>query len=89
MQENNDVGAIIENASDTTSQLAIQGPKAMATLQKLTNVDLTTIPYYTFKVIEFAGLKDVIMSATGYTGEKNSYEIYFPNEYAGRYGMLF
>ena len=68
MQENNDVGAIIENASDTTSQLAIQGPKAMATLQKLTNVDLTTIPYYTFKVIEFAGLKDVIMSATGYTG---------------------
>jgi aminomethyltransferase len=84
MQENNDVGAIIENASDTTSQLAIQGPKAMATLQKLTNVDLTTIPYYTFKVIEFAGLKDVIMSATGYTGEKNSYEIYFPNEYAGK-----
>jgi len=79
--ENNTEGAIVENVSDATSQLAVQGPKALATLQKLTETDLATIPYYTFKVIEFAGVNEVIMSATGYTGEKNSFELYFPNEF--------
>ncbi len=82
INDNNDVGAITENASDETAQLAIQGPKAMATLQKLTNVDLSEIPYYTFKEIKFADVPGVLMSATGYTGEKNSFEIYFPNQYA-------
>ncbi len=81
INDNNDVGAITENVSDETAQLAVQGPNALATLQKLTDFDLTTIPYYTFQVIEFAGVPDVIMSATGYTGEKNSFEIYFPNQY--------
>jgi aminomethyltransferase len=81
INDNNDVGAITENVSDETAQLAVQGPNALATLQKLTGFDLTTIPYYTFQVIEFAGVPDVIMSATGYTGEKNSFEIYFPNQY--------
>lgn len=82
INDNNDVGAVTMNVSDETSQLAVQGPKALATLQKLTKEDLSVITYYTFKVIKFAGVPDVIMSATGYTGEKNSFEIYFPNQYA-------
>jgi len=80
MKSQNDMGATLYNASDEIAQLAVQGPKAMETLQKLTDVNLSDIPYYTFKKIEFAGVNDVIMSATGYTGEKNSFEIYFANE---------
>lgn len=75
-------GAELENASDNVSQLAIQGPKAMETLQKLTDTDLSTIPFYHFKMVKFAGIDNVNMSATGYTGEKNSFEIYFDNQYA-------
>jgi len=78
----NTMGAKLINESDETAQLAVQGPKALATLQKLTETDLTTIPYYTFKVINFAGFDNILMSATGYTGEKNSFEIYFPNALA-------
>ncbi len=80
MNDQNDTGAILYNASDEIAQLAVQGPKALETLQKLTGADLSDIPFYTFKKIEFAGVKDVIMSATGYTGEKNSFEIYFANK---------
>ena len=82
VNEQNTKGAILENASDATSQLAIQGPKALETLQKLTDTDLTTIPFYTFKMVTFAGVPNVNMSATGYTGEKNSFEIYFENAHA-------
>ena len=64
----NDIGAILENASDRTSQLAVQGPKALEVLQKLTQVNLSAIKYYTFEVGEIAGVSDVIISATGYTG---------------------
>lgn len=77
----NDLGVELENASDRIAQLAIQGPKALETLQKLTSVDLTAIPYYTFKVGELAGVKNVIISATGYTGA-GGFELYFYNEYA-------
>jgi aminomethyltransferase len=80
MNNQNSMGAELHNASDEIAQLAVQGPKAMETLQKLTDVDLSEIPYYTFKKIKFAGVDEVIMSATGYTGEKNSFEIYFSNE---------
>jgi len=52
----NDMDVELENASDRIAQLAIQGPKAIATLQKLTNIDLKSIPYYFFKVGEFAGI---------------------------------
>ena len=77
---NNPMGAILENSSDNIAQLAIQGPKAQATLQKLTDIDLSTIPYYTFKVGEIAGVKDVIISNTGYTGA-GGFELYFyPND---------
>jgi len=84
VNDQNTKGAMLENVSDATSQLAIQGPKAMETLQKLTDTDLTTIPFYSFKMITFAGVPNVNMSATGYTGEKNSFEIYFDNAHADK-----
>ena len=72
----NQIGAELQNSSDNTAQLAVQGPKALATLQKLTPIDLSTIPYYHFTHGEFAGVKDVIISNTGYTGA-GGFEIYF------------
>lgn len=72
----NQVGAELENSSDRIGQLAIQGPKALDTLQKLTPVNLSEIPYYTFKVGELAGVPDVIISNTGYTGA-GGFELYF------------
>lgn len=77
----NDLDAELENASSKISQLAIQGPKAMQILQKLTDIDLSSIKYYTFKVGSLAGIDDVIISATGYTGA-GGFELYFYNEYA-------
>lgn len=77
----NDLGAVLENVSDKISQLAVQGPKAMQILQKLTDTDLSSIKYYTFKVGHLAGIDDVIISATGYTGA-GGFELYFYNEYA-------
>jgi len=73
--ENNFVNAVLENASDDMAQLAIQGPKATAVLQKLTEVDLQSIPYYAFTTGTFAGVKDVIISNTGYTGA-GGFELY-------------
>ena len=64
----NTEGAELENSSDNIGQLAVQGPKAILALQKLTDVDLSSIPYYTFKVGKFAGEDNVIISNTGYTG---------------------
>ena len=74
-------GAILENASPAISQLAIQGPKAEATLQKLTDINLSEIKYYTFVTGSIAGFDDVIISATGYTGS-GGFELYFRNEIA-------
>lgn len=71
----------IENRSDQLSLLAIQGPKAIEAMQSLTDENLNEIPFYNFKVAEFAGAKDVIISATGYTGS-GGFEIYFDNQYA-------
>ncbi|MBT3386068.1 MAG: glycine cleavage system aminomethyltransferase GcvT [Prolixibacteraceae bacterium] len=75
----NDVGAEIENASGRVSQLAIQGPKALETLQKLTNINLSEVKFYTFVTDKIAGVDDVIISATGYTGA-GGFELYFRNE---------
>mgnify|MGYP003585415434 FL=1 len=77
----NDLGAELENASDRIAQLAIQGPKAVQVLQKLTNTDLGAIKYYTFTVGNFAGIDNVIISATGYTGA-GGFELYFYNQYS-------
>ena len=71
-------GAAIYNASDEISQLAVQGPMAGATLQKLTDADLSAIPYYTFMKADMAGVKQVILSNTGYTGA-GGFEIYMEN----------
>lgn len=75
----NSMGAIIENDSDSYSQLAIQGPNATKVLQRLTSFDLSKIPYYKFVVGEFAGVKDVIISNTGYTGA-GGFEVYMAND---------
>jgi aminomethyltransferase len=74
----NHMGATIRNLSDTYALLAIQGPKAVAAMQTLTAQDLATIPYYNFVVGDFAGVPNVIISATGYTGS-GGFEIYCKN----------
>ncbi len=79
IQANNTIGAELENASDKISQLAIQGPKALEVMQRLTSVDLSNIPYYSFTTGDFAGASNVIISATGYTGS-GGFELYFYNE---------
>ena len=73
---NENFGADLEDISEQTCLLAVQGPKSIEILQNLTQIDLSEITYYTFKIGEFAGFSDVILSATGYTGEKG-FEIYF------------
>ena len=82
----NTVGAELENASDRMGQLAVQGPKALLTLQKLTSLNLSEIPYYHFRVGDFAGVPQVIISNTGYTGA-GGFELYFyPWHQAGWFG---
>jgi aminomethyltransferase len=71
----------MHNISDQTSLLAIQGPKAADALQSLTDIDLAAMEYYTFKKGTFAGVDNVVVSATGYTGA-GGFEIYFENTYA-------
>jgi len=75
----NDIGAELYNASDEISQLAVQGPKALELMQKLTDTDLSSISYYTFKYTDIAGIKNVLISATGYTGA-GGFEIYMDNK---------
>lgn len=74
----NEFGAKVENASGRISQLAIQGPFAEKTLQKLTKVNLSEIKFYHFVTGDMAGIKDVIISATGYTGA-GGFELYCDN----------
>ncbi len=74
--QHNTMKAELENASVWMAQLAVQGPKAKDLLQKLTPVDLSTIPYYAFTTGSFAGVKNVIISNTGYTGA-GGFELYF------------
>jgi aminomethyltransferase len=71
----NSKGVDMKNISDDICLLAVQGPKATATLQKLTDKDLSKIPYYHFTKGTFARVDDVIMSNTGYTGA-GGFEIY-------------
>lgn len=71
----NTKGAEMKNVSPDICLFAVQGPKAVGVLQKLTSVDLSKIPYYHFAIGEFAGIPDVIISNTGYTGA-GGFEIY-------------
>ena len=83
IQQFNDKDVEMHNISDKTSLLAIQGPKAADALQTLTDVNLASMEYYTFVKGTFAGIDNVVISATGYTGA-GGFEIYFDNEYADR-----
>ncbi|GAB4281716.1 MAG: glycine cleavage system aminomethyltransferase GcvT [Marinilabiliales bacterium] len=71
-------GKDLVNASDEISQLAVQGPLALKAMQKLTDENVIDMEYYTFKVLNFAGVSDVIFSTTGYTGSGGC-EIYMKN----------
>lgn len=77
----NTEGVEMTDISDRTSLFAVQGPLAVQALQPLTGVDLASMEYYTFVKGEFAGVNEVIISATGYTGA-GGFEIYVPNEHA-------
>ncbi|MBE2255857.1 MAG: glycine cleavage system aminomethyltransferase GcvT [Ignavibacteria bacterium] len=69
----------IKNVSDDISLLAVQGPNSLNTLQKLTKFDLSIMEYYTFTFCNLAG-QEVLLSRTGYTGEKICFEIYSSSE---------
>jgi len=78
-----EVGKDLVNASDEYAQLAVQGPLALKAMQKLTATTIVDMEYYTFKVIEFAGVQDVIFATTGYTGSGGC-EIYMKNADAAK-----
>jgi len=78
INSHNTMEATLENSSDHYSLLAIQGPKAIQAMQSLTQENLSAIKFYTFKINTFAGVENVIISATGYTGS-GGFEIYCKN----------
>jgi aminomethyltransferase len=79
IKKHNDLGVEMENLSDEYSLLAIQGPKASEAMQSLTDIDLKNMVYYTFQIGKFAGIDNVMVSATGYTGS-GGFEVYVKNE---------
>ena len=78
IEKNNDLGVKMQNLSDDYSLLAVQGPKAAEAMNVLTDIDLTDMKYYTFQMAKFAGIDDVMVSATGYTGS-GGFELYVKN----------
>ena len=81
LNQHNDVGANLENLSDNISLIALQGPNSMKLLQNITETDLEEIKFYHFKNGTVAGIENVIISATGYTGS-GGFELYVNNENA-------
>lgn len=79
ISSHNDLDVDMRNLSDNYSLLAIQGPKSVEAMQSLTSIDLAAIKYYHFEVADFAGIENVIISATGYTGS-GGFEIYCKND---------
>lgn len=71
--------ATLEDVSDETALLALQGPKAAGILQKMTDADLSQVKYYHFTRGKVAGVDGILISRTGYTGE-DGFELYFPNK---------
>jgi aminomethyltransferase len=81
LKQNDSWGVEMEDISSKTALLAVQGPLATLALQKLTDFPLESLAYYTFTKCTFAGVENVLISATGYTGA-GGYEVYFSNEHA-------
>jgi len=81
INSHNNVGAELINVSEDYSLFAIQGPKAVQAMQSLTSIDLNNIKFYHFQIADFAGVKNIIISATGYTGS-GGFEIYCKNNEA-------
>ncbi len=81
IQQHNTFDAQLEDISDRMGLLAVQGPKATATLQPLFDVDLAAMEYYTAQYAQMKGVGLVLISATGYTGA-GGYEVYVPNPLA-------
>ena len=79
IEKHNDVGAELKNVSDDYSLLALQGPKAIDLLQKLTSENLDDIKFYHFIKGDLGNVHDVIISATGYTGS-GGFELYVKNK---------
>ena len=79
ISNHNHEGVEMHNISDKTCLLAIQGPNATKILQPLTDIDILNMKYYTFVKGKFAGVDNVLISATGYTGS-GGIEIYFENK---------
>lgn len=79
IQQHNPAGVEMHNISDDTCLLAIQGPNATKILQPLTDMDMLNLKYYTFTKGKFAGVENVVVSATGYTGA-GGVEIYFEDK---------
>ena len=83
IESNNSFDTRIIDISDQSSLIAVQGPRAVETLQKLTKVNLSEISFYTFVKGEIGGIENVIISATGYTGS-GGFELYVDNKDASR-----
>ncbi|MEO5644429.1 MAG: glycine cleavage system aminomethyltransferase GcvT [Bacteroidia bacterium] len=81
ISKHNTFGVEMKDISERTSLLAVQGPKAMEALQKLTDIKLADMPYYHFAKGKFAGEDNIVISNTGYTGS-GGFEIYFDNAVA-------
>lgn len=79
ISQHNTEGVEMHNISEKTCLLAIQGPKACQLLQPLTGIDIMNMKYYTFAKGVFAGVENVLISATGYTGS-GGVEIYFEDK---------
>jgi aminomethyltransferase len=83
ISSHNTFGVSMQNISDGMSLLAVQGPKGINTIQKLTSTDLAAMEYYTFKIGAVAGIENVIISNTGYTGA-GGFELYVNNADANK-----
>ena len=79
IEKRNHFDTRLVNISENTSLLALQGPKSHAVLSTLTEVNIEDIPYYSFKKGTVAGVENVLISATGYTGS-GGYELYVENK---------
>jgi aminomethyltransferase len=79
IQKFNTAGVEMTDRSDNMSLLAVQGPKATAAIKSLTDIDVASMEYYTVQVGTFAGIENVIVATTGYTGS-GGYEIYCENK---------